>query len=159
MITRKIVLTAGALFLAACGHGTGAPQPAPVASAEGAVREFLAAASDSNIARMANVWGNANGPASVTGQPPHWEQRLKVMQIYLRGGTWTVVDNKPEQGSESRRDLNMQFTRSSCVKTVPFVAVKSSHGGWLVESVNIEAAGNPVQPCPTTGSGAPATNP
>lgn len=159
MITRKIVLTAGVLLLAACGHGgTGASQPAPIGSAEGAVREFLAAASDSNIARMATVWGNANGPASVTGQPPQWEQRLKVVQFYLRGGTWTVLDNRPEQGNEARRDLSMQFTRGSCVKTVPFVAVKSSHGGWLVESVDVTAAGNPLQPCPTTGSGA-TTNP
>ena len=156
MFTRNILLTVGVLALAACGHhGTGAPQPTPIGSAEGAVREFLAAATDSNIARMSNVWGNAGGPAAVTGQPPQWEQRLKVVQLYLRGGTWTVVDNKPEQGTDSRRDLTMQFTRGACVKNVPFVAVKSTHGGWLVESVDVTAAGNPINPCPTTGSGNP----
>ena len=154
MNTRKMSFTAGALLLAACGHGgTGAPQPAPLSTAQRAVQEFVAAASDSNIARMANVWGNANGPASVTGQPPHWEERLKVVQIYLRGGTWAVVDDRPEQGNESRRDISMKFTRGDCVKTVPFVAVKSTHGGWLVESVDVTAAGNPVQPCPTAVDG------
>ncbi|HET7043121.1 MAG TPA: hypothetical protein VFI13_13970, partial [Gemmatimonadales bacterium] len=159
-ITRKLVLTAGVLLVAACGHGgTGAPQPAPIGSAEGAVREFLAAVSDSNITRMSTVWGNTNGPASVTGQPPQWEERLKIVQIYLRGGTWTVLENKAEPGSTIRRDIAMQFTRGSCVKTVPFVAVKSTHGGWLVESVDVTATGNPVTPCPAVGSGAPAANP
>lgn len=159
MFTRKILPVIGALVLAACGGtGTGAPQPTPIATPEGAVREFLAAATDSNIARMANVWGNANGPASVTGQPPQWEQRLKVVQFYLRGGTWTVLENRAEAGNDSRRDLAMQFTRGDCVKTVPFVTVKSAHGGWLVESVDVTAAGNPMSPCPTTGSGAPSTH-
>lgn len=159
MKTRALVLVS-AVALAACSHGTGAPHPTPVPSAEGAIREFLAAASDSNIARMANVWGNSSGPAAVTGQPPKWEERLKVVQIYLRGGNWTVVDNKPQQGSTDRRDVLMQFTRGTCVKSVPFVAVKSSGGGWVVESVDVTAAGNPVTPCPSPGAPAvPATNP
>lgn len=152
MKTRAAVLVSAALSLAACGHGTGASQPTPVASAEGAVREFLAAAADSNITRMANVWGNANGPASVTGQPPKWEERLKVVQIYLRGGTWSLTEDKPEPGSANRHDVLMQFTRGDCVKTVPFVAVRSSRGGWLVESVDVTAAGNPITPCPAPGS-------
>jgi hypothetical protein len=158
VFTRTTLLISGALALGACSHGTGASQPTPIASPEGAVREFLAAVSDSNIPRMANSWGNSNGPAAVTGTPPKWEERLKVVQFYLRGGTWTVIDNKPEQGNDSRHDLTMQFTRGTCVKQVPFVAVRSSRGGWLVESVDVTASGNPMQPCPTVGS-QPATNP
>lgn len=152
MKTRALVLVSVIATVAACAHGTGAAHPTPVATADGAIREFLAAASDSNIARMANIWGTANGPASVTGQPAQWQTRLKVMQVYLKGGTWTVIDNKPQQGNENRRDILMQFTRGTCVKNVPFVAVKSSHGGWLVESVDLTAAGNPVTPCPAPGA-------
>jgi len=64
------------LAVAACGGGGAASQPAPVPSAEAAVRSFFQAVADSNIARMATLWGTEKGSAASTGQPPDYEKRL-----------------------------------------------------------------------------------
>ncbi len=148
MSTRNLVLTFGALFLTACGGGTGTQATTPLPSAEAAVREFVAAATDSNIARMGESWGTANGAAAVTGQPAQWEQRLRVVQVYLRGGTWRVLNSTQGTGPENTRTVVMQFTRGTCVKSIPFGAIRTSRGGWLVAEVDVSAAGSPVNPCP-----------
>jgi hypothetical protein len=153
--TRAHVLTFGALFLAACGGGTGTQAAAPLPSAEAAVREFVAAATDSNIARMGQSWGTANGAAAVTGQPAQWEQRLQVAQAYLRGGTWRVLSSTQGTGAEDTRVVTMQFTRGTCVKSIPFMTIRTSRGGWLVNDFDLSLAGNPINPCPA-GPAAPA---
>jgi hypothetical protein len=150
--TRHYVLTFGALFLAACGGGTGTQATAPLASAEAAVREFVAAATDRKIASMVQSWGTANGAAAVTGQPAQWEQRLRVVQVYLRGGTWRVLNSTQGTGAEDTRVVLMQFTRGDCVKSIPFGTIRTARGGWLVAEVDVSAAGNPVNPCPAPPS-------
>lgn len=146
MSTRNSVLAFGALLLAACAGGS-AGDVAPIGSAEGAVREFLAAVSDSNIARMGRAWGSSGGPAAVTNNPENWEERLKVVQIILRRGTYRVTTNVADPTASNKRNLNVEFTRGTCVKNVPFVAVQTNNG-WLVESMDVSAAGNPMNPCP-----------
>ena len=154
MSTRNNVLAAGVLLLAACaGGGTG--DVAPLGSAEGAVREFFAAVSDSNIARMGRAWGSTKGPAAVTQNPADWEQRMRVVQIYLRRGTFRVTSNVADPNASNKRNLSVEITRGTCVKTIPFVAVQLNNGGWLVESLDLNAAGNPVNPCPAP----PGSNP
>ena len=147
MSTRNNLLAAGVLLLAACaGGGTG--DVAPLGSAEGAVREFFAAVSDSNIARMGRAWGSAKGPAAVVHEPADWEQRMRVVQVYLRRGTFRVTSNVADPTASNKRNLNVEVTRGTCVKTIPFVAVQVGNGGWLVESLDLNAAGNPLNPCP-----------
>ena len=158
MSTRNSVLAFGALLLAACAGGS-AGSVAPIGSAEGAVREFLAAVSDSNIARMGRAWGSTSGPAAVTNKPDNWEERLKVVQIILRGGTYRVTSNVADPTATNKRNLNVEYTRGPCVKNVPFVAVQTNNG-WLVESMDVSAAGNPINPCPAPpGSEGAATPP
>ncbi len=148
MSTRNNVLAAGALLLAACGGGN-AGDVAPLGSAEGAVREFFAAVSDSNIARMGRAWGTSKGPAAVRNDPADWEERMKVVQVYLRRGTFRVTSNVVDPTASNKRNLLVELTRGSCVKVLPFVAVRTSSGGWLVESMDLNQAGNPINPCPT----------
>ena len=148
MTTRNHLLSCGALILAACG-GSSAGAVAPLGSAEAAVREFMAAVQDSNITRMGRSWGSSAGPAAVTNDPAQWEQRMKVVQYYLRGGTFRVTSDTPMTGDAKHRNLVVELTRGTCVKSLPFVTVQSA-GGWLVESVDISVAGNPLNPCPQT---------
>lgn len=148
MTTRNYLLSCGALILAACG-GSSAGGVAPLGSAEAAVREFMAAVQDSNITRMGRSWGSGSGPAAVTNDPPQWEQRMKVVQFYLRGGTFRITSDTPMNGDSKRRNVAVELTRGTCVKSLPFVAVQSNNG-WLVESVDISVAGNPRNPCPAT---------
>jgi len=146
--TRNYLLSCGALILAACG-GNSAGAVAPLGSAEAAVREFMAAVQDSNIARMGRSWGSSAGPAAVTNDPAQWEQRMKVVQYYLRGGTFRITSDTPMNGDSKHRNVVVELTRGTCVKSLPFVAVESSNG-WLVESVDISVAGNPRNPCPAS---------
>jgi hypothetical protein len=158
--TRNTVLAFGALLLAACG-GASAGDVAPIGSAEGAVREFLAAVSDSNIARMGRSWGASSGPAAVTNKPDNWEERMKVVQVILRRGTYRVTTNVADPSASNKRNLNVEFTRGTCVKNVPFTAVQTRNG-WLVESLDVSAAGNPINPCPGapgSAGAAPSGNP
>ena len=157
MSTRNSVLAFGALLLAACAGG-GAGDVAPIGSAEGAVREFLAAVSDSNIARMGRAWGSTGGPAAITNKPDNWEERMKVSQMVLRNGTYRVTSNVADPTASNKRNLNVELTRGPCVKNVPFTAVQTNNG-WLVESVDISAAGNPMNPCPAPPGGGGAATP
>ncbi len=49
--------------------------------------------------------------------------------------------------TEKRRALQVEIRRQTCTWTVPFVAVSTADGSWLVTSVDIAAAGNPARPC------------
>ena len=66
------------LLLLACGGSAGAPAVEPATSARGAVQSFMQAVADSNVEKMASLWGTANGPASKTNQPPDWQRRVQA---------------------------------------------------------------------------------
>ena len=135
------------LFLAACGGGTSAPDSAqPVASAKGAVLSFMQAVADSNLDRMASLWGTANGPASKTNVPPDYRRRIAVMHAYLRSRSFRITSDQP-QATENRRAIQVELKRDTCTWSVPFVAIKTVDGTWLVTQVDLAAAGNPARPC------------
>jgi hypothetical protein len=105
----------------------------------------MKAVADSNLARMASLWGTASGPASKTRQPADWQRRIIIMQAYLRSDSFRLTGDAP-QADPNRRDLQVELKRQTCSWTVPFVAVKSG-SGWLVTNVDLAAAGNPARPC------------
>jgi hypothetical protein len=134
------------LLLAACGGGGGAPGAQPASSASGAVRTFMQAVADSNVDKMASLWGTANGPASKTKQPPDYLRRVAIMQAYLRSQSFRITSDVPEL-DQSRRALLVELKRDTCTWSVPFVAVKTTDGSWVVNRVDLAAAGNPARPC------------
>lgn len=134
------------LLLAACGGGGGAEAVKPASSARGAVQSFMQAVADSNVEKMALLWGTATGPAAKTNQPPDWERRVAVMQAYLRNQSFRIMSDSPEM-DENRRAIQVEIRRETCTWTVPFVAIKSRDGSWLVNQVDLAAAGNPARPC------------
>jgi hypothetical protein len=106
----------------------------------------MQAVADSNVEKMALLWGTATGPAAKTNQPPDWERRVAVMQAYLRNQSFRIMSDTPET-DENRRALQVEIRRETCTWTVPFIAVKSRDGSWLVTQVDLAAAGNPARPC------------
>jgi hypothetical protein len=130
-------------LLAGCGGGTAPVQPAPSAAA--AVRGFMQAVADSNVGKMATLWGTANGSASHTRQPPDWERRVAIMQAYLRNDSFRVTSDVEE--TPTRRALQVELRRQACTWKVPFVSIKANNGSWLVNQVDLTAAGNPARPC------------
>jgi hypothetical protein len=108
---------------------------------------FLRAVSDSNLVQMGALWGTSKGPAASTGVPSDWQRRVAVMQLYLRGGEAKVLSEDTFGGD--RREVVVQLERPGCVKQVPFSMIRTKDGGWLVNSIDLNAAGNPANPCET----------
>ncbi len=150
---RTTVVLAAAV-LAGCGGGS-APGAAstPVASSSQALQAFVQAAADSNLTRMAQLWGTSRGPAIETGSPSDYEKRLIVMQTYLRGDSAHVVSDTPVTGDASRRHLAITLYRRGCAKQIPATMVRTKAGGWVVNSVDLTSAGNPARPCEPAGPG------
>jgi hypothetical protein len=135
-----------AFLLAACGGGGGPStpvQPAPTAAT--AVQAFMQAVADSNLDKMANLWGTASGPAARTGQPQNYQRRIAIIRAYLRNDSYRLTSDVPE--SPDRRALQVQIRRQVCTWNVPFVAIRTANGSWLVNQVDLTAAGNPARPC------------
>jgi hypothetical protein len=105
----------------------------------------MQAVADSNLTKMAGLWGTANGPAAKTKQPPDYERRIAIMQAYLRSDGFRVTSDIAE--GENRRALQVELRRQTCTWSVPFVTVRTGDGSWLVTSVDLAAAGNPARPC------------
>lgn len=133
-----------AFLLAACGGSSTEPVQ-PARSAAAAVQGFMQAVADSNLAKMASLWGTASGSATKTRQPQDYERRVAIMQAYLRNDSFRVTSDVPE--TDNRRALQVELKRQTCTWSVPFVAVKSGVDAWLVNQVDLTAAGNPARPC------------
>lgn len=139
-----------ALVLAACGSGAAAGGSTetvrPANSASSAVTSFLQAVSDSNLEKMATLWGTTAGPASRTKQPPDYEKRIAVMQAYLRHDDSRIVTDA-QDGLPTRHAVQAQLRRAACTWTVPFTVIQLADQSWIVNSVELTAAGNPSRPC------------
>ncbi len=134
------------LLASACGGGSGSAPASPVGSSPEAVAAFIRAVADSNITRMAELWGTDRGPASQT-HPDNYEKRLAVMQAYLRGDSTRIVSDAATPGDQNRRRVSIALYRGTCVKQIPLTTVHTKKGGWIVESVDLSFAGNPARPC------------
>lgn len=150
---RALVL---AVLVAACGGGSTPSTVAPKTSARGAVDAFMQAVADSNLAQMASLWGSSAGPAAKTRQPADWERRIEIMQAYLQNETHRVVSDAPA-GSDARHAVQVEIRRGLCTWVVPFTALRLADGNWIVNQVDVTAAGNPARPCvPGQDTAAPA---
>lgn len=142
---RKTVL-AIAVILAACGGQQGSAPTTPVASPGQAMREFMQAVADSNLTRMSQLWGSSRGPATETHDPPDYEKRLVVIQLFLRADSSNVVSDMPFTGDDNRRKLVVQIYRQGCMKQIPATLLRVK-GAWIVNDVDLVSAGNPARPC------------
>ena len=105
----------------------------------------MQAVADSNLTKMAGLWGSTNGPAAQTRQPPDYERRIAIIRAYLKNDGFRVTSDVAE--TENRRGLQVEIRRQTCTWSVPFVAVRTGQGSWVVTSVELTAAGNPARPC------------
>jgi hypothetical protein len=142
-----IAVLASGIVLAACGGGSSAGSSAPVVSAADAAMAFLRAAADSNVTRMAELWGSSSGPASKTNQPNDYQRRVVVMQSFLWSDSSKVVGQAAVPGEGNRRTVTVAIWRGGCMKQLPFTMVRTGDGDWLVANVDLALAGNPARPC------------
>jgi hypothetical protein len=136
---------AAALVLAACGKA--APEQVhPANTATATVQNFMRAVADSNLTAMASLWGTARGAAAKTKQPSDYERRIVVMQSYLSNDDSRILSDAAD-GSEARHAVQVQLRRQACTWTVPFSVIQLADGTWIINQIDLTAAGNPARPC------------
>jgi hypothetical protein len=151
-----------ALLALACGGGAAKPVPLDTATTpDAAVRNFLQAVADSNISRMGRYWGNIGGPASITGQPADYVQRLSVTQAFLRRSPYQILRVDKDVGNDTRGTVAVELSRTdldgrSCVRVVPFIVLKTGGLGWIVTSIDLTKVGTPGHSCLGPSKPAPA---
>lgn len=138
---------AGLVLLTACSAGRTAPvTPAAANSPRETVSAFMQAAADSNLAKMAALWGTASGSAAATHQPPNWEERVQIMQVYLQNSSHKVL-SETHGDQPNQRLLQVRFQRGACDITVPVTVVETDAHHWLVNNIDLNQAGTPGRAC------------
>ena len=135
----------GLALLAACGGASAATTVAPASTARESVNAFMEAVADSNLSKMAMLWGTSSGPAAVTGRPSDYERRILVMHSFLRGATHDVANEYPAEGD--RRTVVVRMSRDGCTYDLPVTAVPTQQYGWLVNSFDLSLIGAPGRSC------------
>jgi hypothetical protein len=106
----------------------------------------MRAVADSNLTKMAQLWGSAKGPAATTGEPADYQRRILIMQAYLRGAEYRIMSNDPAPDAPEQRLLQVELKREHCDKIIPFTVLRAGNV-WLVNKVYLGAAGSPGRPC------------
>lgn len=141
-VQRATVGVLAVLALAACGGGTRYPAPA---EPEAAARQFLDAVRANSVTAMGQIWGTERGPAVAWMERSEMEQRLTVMQRFLRHDRFDIVRGN-EGMSSAGYVVRVRLYRNGCTPVVPFTMVRYGQG-WLVQQVDLQAAGNPQVTC------------
>jgi hypothetical protein len=136
----------GLALLAACGGGGGGSVN-PDAGPSTAVDQFMRAVQDSNLTRMAELWGTSSGSAAQTGRPADYPRRIQIMHAYLRGSKAKILA-EPER-SDDRAVLLVEVSRDDCRRQVPFTLARTGTGQWLVQAIELGLLGSPGRPCAT----------
>jgi hypothetical protein len=136
----------GLTLLAACGGASAVSNVTPASTARESVDAFMEAVADSNISKMAMLWGTASGPAAVTGSPSDYERRVLVMHSFLRGATHELANEYPAEGN-NRRTVVVRLSRDGCTYDLPMTAVQTTQHGWLVNEFDLSLVGAPGRSC------------
>lgn len=142
----------GVVLLAALLAGPAAlsAQAGPAATPAGAVEEFMRAASDSNVTRMAELFGTDKGSAR-SGAVKDYGKRMVIMQAML-AGVQTRATGEVASPRKDQRIVTAEVSRGACRVNVPFTTIYHKRDGWLVRSFDLEQVTQVNQPCEGPGN-------
>lgn len=141
----RFLMVAFTIALLACGGKPGQVNvdPGPAAAFD----QFMRAVADSNLNRMAELWGTAKGPASETHEPPEYQRRIAITWAYLRNANSKVVAEV--ERTSDRSVLAVDMSRSNCTRRVAVTMVRTGNGQWLVNAMDLTQMGAPGAACPS----------
>jgi hypothetical protein len=145
MLTRSILLVSILASTACAGKRGGSAHLA--ADPQGAVREFMAAVKANDLVAMGSLWGSDKGPANDWMKNDELQKRLTVIRTVLVHDSLTIEPGTLPGNSEAERVVRVRLMRGRCTPVVPFTT-RHYQTRWLVAAIDLDAAGNPVRPCP-----------
>ena len=135
--------TSVSMLAAVCLFGAAAPlvaQGDTVASASGAVQEYIRAASDSNLTRMAQLFGTDKGNA-IRLKVADLDKRMVVTSAYLaHTRVRTLGEVRGMHANE--RTVTTEIALGACKVIIPVLAVHSKDDGWLVRNLDLAHVGD-----------------
>lgn len=135
-----VLLVLAATPVAVQGQGLGAETPSA------AVEEFFKAAADSNLTRMAQLFGTSRGSASRTGEPRDFAKRMVIMQAFLHDTRSRAV-SEVASGQRDQMLVTTEIARGAC-KAVVSVTTYRSRDGWIVRSFDLDQVSTVInRPC------------
>lgn len=135
---RHLVIPA-LILTASCGGHRANLEPSP-ATPDQTVERFIAAVNASDLDGMAMLWGTRDGPEAVTHTMSETVrlQRLTIMQHMLKSENHMITGT--DATDPSKRVLTVAMTQSNRRFAVPFTLVPSRAGGWLINTIGLDAA-------------------
>lgn len=144
MRPRLAVLVAlGAL---ACG---GHPSQVAPQSPQQTLTQFMSAVKANDLDRMGALWGSERGPASGYLHADYVHRSLTVFQVYLNHTGYRIVEGPLSvPGNAKLQEFRIELQRASgCRVVLPIDLIRANSGGWLINDIHLEAAGNPAKGC------------
>jgi hypothetical protein len=134
------------LILASAPIAVSAQATKAAATPSGAVEEFMRALADSNLTRMAELFGSAKGPVAKT-KTKDYQKKILIMQLFLHGAQAQTLGDVP--GKDGMRTVTTLLSNRGCKVTIPVNVVKADEG-WLVHDFKLEDAAEVNKPCDTS---------
>jgi hypothetical protein len=122
-----------------------AAQKASPRSPSAVVEEFMRATADSNLTRMADLWGSAKGSARQTDFPKDYQKRMVIMNAYLKGISVRAL-SEIDGNITTQRIVTTELSNGSCRVVLPVTTVKTKEG-WIVQSFDLNQAAKVNRPC------------
>lgn len=119
-----------------------APAPAvrPAGSPAEVVERFMQLAAAKSYGQMGYVFGNREGAIIAREPQPSVERRMFAIASILQNDRFVIrgqnaIPGRPEADAVQ---LTVQVTNNGQSRDVPFVAVRTARGNWLVEQIELE---------------------
>jgi hypothetical protein len=145
------VLTFTAAWLAAGAARLPAQKVDTMSTASAAVQEYIRAAADSNLSRMAQLLGTEKGNA-VHINLPNLEKRMVVTSLYLAHTKVRTLGEVSTTHSD-QRTVTTEIALGACKVVIPVTAVHSKKDGWLVNDLDLSKVQSLHSPCQSSGDG------
>lgn len=139
-LASALVLAVAAAPKLRAQHGTPATAVRPATSATEVVERFMQLATVKDYGQMGYVFGNREG-AIINREPqPNVERRMYTIATILQNDRFVIRDQSsiPGRPEADAVQLTVQVTQGGQSRDVPFVAVRTTHGNWLVEQIDLE---------------------
>ena len=119
---------------------TPAPAVRPATSATEVVERFMQLATAKNYGQMGYVFGTREGAILSREPQPSVERRMFAIASILQNDRFVIRSQNsiPGRSEADAVQLTVQVTQGGQSKDVPFVAVRTTRGDWMVEQIDLE---------------------